>query len=826
MSKKLGFALTISKRTSLTLAALVMLVLMGALLSGISVASAQTNSPATGEPVIGGGWQARVSQEFRAYTYSIEDADGMENVSFSYQWIANDGATDTDIGGATGQEYTLQAADEGKFVKVRVTFTDDAGNPESLTSAATVAVVAEDAGICTRTPVIRDALVRLNDIEVSDCGFVTDEHLAGITHWLLWNGDQEGTIPRPPRIDSLKAGDFAGLSNVPTLEIRKGDFTELPAGVFNGLSGLRDLQIYKNDNLATLYSGTFTGVNFLTDLDLNRNAISSLPEDVFDNLTVLKRLDLRYNNLTAVPSGVFDNLSQLEELDLGGNGLTGLPDGIFDNLSQLAELDLGGNGLTGLPDGIFDNLTDLERLQLAGTSLSPISADLFSNLGKLEHLGIGATGLDDLPDGIFGNLNSLETLGLSDNELDDLPAGVFDDLSGLKKLYLSKNQLDELPDGLFAGWTSLERLYLEGNPGAPFVFGLEIVREDDDTIVVNVSNATPFDISITLESTGGSLSATEVTLPAGGTSTDGIDVTPDGNGAVAIRVVSAAFDSNRAFGIAVNRGRPLSLGDNNLATGQPTISGTAQVKQTLTASTSGIADEDGLDNASFEYQWVSSDGSTDRDIEGANSSTYAIPASELGQKLKVLVKFTDDQGNHEIMTSAETAAVEAAPNIPATGKPVIVGDPYVGTTTTVDLSGISDGNGVPKSGFQFRWFCFYGDDETPCRGTVERGQTVKVQVSFVDEGGNVETLLSEPFGPITYPPSPAWGGPMIEGIPRVGELLFANVMLGIGDSNGLTNMSDIQYQWLVDDTEVESHRVLGQPGWFYQVKSTATLARL
>ena len=35
------------------------------------------------------------------------------------------------------------------------------------------------------------------------------------------------------------------------------------------------------------------------------------------------------------------------------------------------------------------------------------------------------------------------------------------------------------------------------------------------------------------------------------------------------------------------------------ATGEPTITGTAQVGQTLTANTSGIADADGLDSAVF-----------------------------------------------------------------------------------------------------------------------------------------------------------------------------------------------------------------------------------
>ena len=45
-----------------------------------------------------------------------------------------DGSNETNIAGATGSTYTLVAADEGKEIRVRVSFTDDAGNPETVTS--------------------------------------------------------------------------------------------------------------------------------------------------------------------------------------------------------------------------------------------------------------------------------------------------------------------------------------------------------------------------------------------------------------------------------------------------------------------------------------------------------------------------------------------------------------------------------------------------------------------------------------------------------------------------------------------------------------------
>ena len=43
---------------------------------------------------------------------------------------------------------------------------------------------------------------------------------------------------------------------------------------------------------------------------------------------------------------------------------------------------------------------------------------------------------------------------------------------------------------------------------------------------------------------------------------------------------------------------------NSPATGLPTISGIAQVGETLTVDTSGIDDADGISNATFSYQWI------------------------------------------------------------------------------------------------------------------------------------------------------------------------------------------------------------------------------
>ena len=94
------------------------------------------NTPAEGEPRIDG--IPDVGQTLSVDTTGIEDVDGLEEVVFRYQWLADD----ADIAGATGATYTVVSGDVGKAIRVRVSFADDGGNEETLTSAPTVVTAA------------------------------------------------------------------------------------------------------------------------------------------------------------------------------------------------------------------------------------------------------------------------------------------------------------------------------------------------------------------------------------------------------------------------------------------------------------------------------------------------------------------------------------------------------------------------------------------------------------------------------------------------------------------------------------------------------------
>ena len=192
--------------------------------------------------------------------------------------------------------------------------------------------------------------------------------------------------------------------------------------------------------------------------------------------------------------------------------------------------------------------------------------------------------------------------------------------------------------------------------------------------------------------------------------------------------------------------------DNSPATGAPTISGTAQVGETLTANTSGVADGDGLANATFGYQWLADD----TDIAGATGLTYTLTDSEESKAITVRVSFTDDADNDETLTSAATDAVAAAPtpNSPATGAPTISGTVRVGETLTADRSGIADADGLSNVQYEYQWLA----DDTAIQGATdathtlantEEGKAIKVQVSFTDDAGNNEALTSAATGAVS-----------------------------------------------------------------------------
>ena len=221
----------------------------------------------------------------------------------------------------------------------------------------------------------------------------------------------------------------------------------------------------------------------------------------------------------------------------------------------------------------------------------------------------------------------------------------------------------------------------------------------------------------------------------------------------------AAYDETASFKIKVEEAAVTAFKANTAPTGLPTISGTFQVGEALTASTSDINDEDGLENVSYTYQWIRSDNGADTEIAGATDSTYTLVLADQGKTIQVRVTFADDAENEETLTSAATGVVAAKANTAPTGQPTITGTPQVGEMLTADTSAIEDEDGLEDVSYTYQWIAggtdiggATGSTYTPAASDV--GKAIQVRASFEDNAGNAESLTSAATDAVAAAPVP------------------------------------------------------------------------
>ena len=236
-------------------------------------------------------------------------------------------------------------------------------------------------------------------------------------------------------------------------------------------------------------------------------------------------------------------------------------------------------------------------------------------------------------------------------------------------------------------------------------------------------------------------------------------------------------------------GRP-----NSPATGAPTISGTVQVGETLTANTSGIADEDGLTSVVFKYEWLANDAV----IAGANDSSYVISDSDRESALRVRVSFTDDNGFDESLTSKPVAVEDRPYELTATvsGRTVVLSwKPPVVFPYLRDYQILRNRPELGET--EPLVYVDTGNDETTYTDTdVEPG------VLYVYRVKAASFWLGKASEPVEIR-TPAWTeveNSPATGAGQVGETLTADTS-GIADDDGLGNAT-FSYQWLADNADI------------------------
>ena len=232
------------------------------------------------------------------------------------------------------------------------------------------------------------------------------------------------------------------------------------------------------------------------------------------------------------------NCHEITEANL--NGVTGeidfpmtltpvtLQSGEFKGLTSLVSLRLSKVNLSpGLPSGLFEDLDSLETLRMCFSSIQSVEAGDFAGLGNLTRLYMDNNQVDSLPANVFADTPKLIWLYLYYNGISSIDGDAFNDATKIKYLKLQNNDLTELPDGMFEGLTDLRTLYLSGNDGSPFNLKPSVTDEGDGSFVVRFAKGAPYDVSVPVTVTGGTMTGSSVAVEAGSLASSPVSVTWD-----------------------------------------------------------------------------------------------------------------------------------------------------------------------------------------------------------------------------------------------------------------------------------------------------------
>ena len=648
------------------------------------VAARPLDSQPTGLPVITGAFRA--DEPLTAGTSAISDANGLDEVSYSYQWIMSTNGSDADLSGATASTYTPNNDQVGNTFKVRVSFTDDDSYAHTLTSEATIP-------------------------------------LTQPTDPIVWSADMLVVEYSSISIGAASADLFTNIGGTRTLSIQSlwsyVPNQDLRLAFNEALDDADDLTLIVGDLQLEFPSGSSGNGSFKwTGLDLDWQdsetiAVSIVPTSTLAETTVPNTAAAGQPTITGTPQVgqvLTADISQVTDVDglLSASYLYQWTAGDVNILSAtrqsytLDESDLAKT--IKVTVSFNDDRSNPETLTSAATD--PVAArpntaaggapsiqGVLQDQRRLTADTAGITDADGLtsatftyqwtrvndgtPSDITGQTASAYTLTTDDVGRSIQLQVIFTDDRGATESLTSAVTDAVVASGATRKLIWLSTIKVEDHDNLGIVFSFDSSAEEGrlspaaftegETTYSVAFLGTSFHGTTTLEIDLSSLPTTEQTstwrLFLLDTELEFADATMT---ETSTEPPSYHFEWD-VTAVAINDRDLWHDGDvfivslqeavNIPATGAPTISGTPQVNQTLTADTSAISDADGLNNVSYNYQWLRDDA----DIAGQTNSTYQLVPADEGKTIKVRVTFNDDAGNAESLTSTATTSIAAQP---------------------------------------------------------------------------------------------------------------------------------------------------------------------
>ena len=749
------------------------------------VAATPADSQPTGLPVITGAFRA--DEPLTADTAAINDANGLDEVSYGYQWIITTNGTDADLSGATSSTYTPNNDQVGNTFKVRVSFTDDDGYAHTLTSESTTPITQRtDPAVWTADMLV----VEYSEISIGAASADLFSNIGGtrtLSIQSLWS-----YVPD----HDLKLAFNEALDDADDLTLIIGDLQlEFPSGSSgNGSFKWTGVDLDWQDgqtlavrivptsslaetpapNTAAAGQPTITGTPQVGQV-LTADTSQVTDADGLLSVSYLYQwiaADVNIPNATRQSYTLDDDdQGKAIKVTVSFNDDRNNP----ETLTSVATDPVTARPNTaaaGVPS-IQGVLQDQQRLTADTAGI--IDADSLTNATFVyQWMRVD----DGTPSDITGQTGSAYTLTSNDVGQSIQLQVTFTDDRGF-----SESLTSAVTDAVTASGSTRKILWLativpkdQDGQAANYTYDASTddatlspaaFTADEDSVQTitylgaSQDNATEFAVDLSSQLSNQQTSTWRLVLP-------GIEL--DFRSATYATSTTSPPAHRYQWDVTEYATDTASLpqdGDlltvsiqeaiNLAATGQPTISGTPQVGDSLNADTSAITDGNGLSNASYQYQWTAG-GSN---IDGATASSLLLTSSQEGDTIQVIVTFDDDDGFSETATSEATTAVAAGAvvNSPPNGLPTISGTPEVDQTLTADTSAVTDGDGLSNVSYNYQWL---GDGSAISGATgssllltsTQLAQTIQVRVTFDDDAGTTESLTSAATVAVTAKPVP------------------------------------------------------------------------
>ncbi len=802
-------------------------------------AVANVNDAPTGAVTITG--TATQGETLTANTSGIADADGLG--TFAYQWKRNNVA----ITSATGATYVLTQADVDAAITVTVSWTDDGGQAESLTSAATAAVAnINDAP--TGAVTISGTATQGETLTANTSGIADPDGLGTFSY--QWKRDGSDIGGATGSTYELVQADVGATITVTVSWTDDGNTEE-------SLTSEATAAV-TNENDAPSGSVTITGT---ATQGQTLTAVTDTIADPDGPATLT--FSYQWKRGGADIPGATGSTYVLTQADVGAaiTVTVSWTDGgnTVESLTSTATAEVGN--INDEPTGtvtISGTATQGETLTANTSGIADADGlGTFSYQWKRDNVAItSATGATYVLTQADVGAAITVTVSWTDggNTVESLTsaptnavANVNDEPTGSVTITGTARQGQTLTantsgiadaDGLgtFSYQWERDGAVISGATGSTYVLtqadvGAEIAvtvswTDDGNTAesltseatdaVANVNDAPTGAVTITGTATQGeTLTAnTSGIADADGLGTFSYQWKRDGTnipGATGATYVLVQADVGAAITVTVSwtdgGGAAESLTSdataavanvNDAPTGSVTITGTAAQGRTLRADTSGIADPDGPAALTFSYQWKR-DGA---DITGATGATYMLTQADVGARITVTASWTDAGNTAESLTSTATTAVRNVNEAP-TGAVTITGTATQGRTLTADTSDIADADGLGT--FSYQWHRD-GADITGATGATymltqaDVGTRITVTASWTDAGNTAESLTSAPTAAVANVNDPPTGAVTITGTAMQGRTLTADTS-GIADPDGPATLT-FRYQWKRDGADI------------------------